>query len=603
MEKKPLAGNREEGDHVAEPERQRASRVAAHALRQAMDHHRAGRLAEAEHGYRHVLCIQRDHADAHHNLGVLAIRTGRHALAVQHFQAALEADPGRGQFWLSCLGALIQAGRLMTARELLTRGRAAGVQGGAVEELELALQRAREYADAQVERGNLLLEGQRCVEAEAALREALRIDNEHFRAFYHLGNLLQGQCRPAEAEAAYREALRLQPDCAEACNNLGVLLQGCNRPIEAQACWMEALRLRPDYAEAFNNLGALMQAWHRPAEAEAAYREAMRRNPEFADAHWNCGLLLLRAGRWAEAWPLYEYRHHPRIGEAITAGPALSLPRWQGEDLSGRSILVLEEQGHGDVMQFCRFLPILKSLGAREVVLVCHPGLVTLLGTLRGVDRVVAAWDEGRESVDCWTFLLTIPMLLGVTPATLPADLPYLRADPERVARWRERLPSGGGLRVGVVWQGRTTHKNDRHRSLPDVTLLEPLWSVAGVRFIGLRRREAGEVASVMPAGQPLLDLGGQIHDFADTAAIVAQLDLVIAVDTAIVHLCGALGARCWVLLPAIGTDWRWGEGGDDSPWYPRVLRLFRQPEPDDWRGVVVEVRAALAALCQSENG
>ncbi|MBF0180519.1 MAG: tetratricopeptide repeat protein [Magnetococcales bacterium] len=583
MEQTARVGEREEGGEAA--------------LRRAMDHHRAGRLAQAEHGYRHVLCIQGDHADAHHNLGVLAIQTGRHELALRHFQAALAADPGRGQFWLSCLGAMIQAGRLTSAREWMDRGRAAGLRGEAADALELAWQRAREYADAHDDLGSLLLGEQRCVEAEAALREALRVDGEHVLALYHLGNLLQGLGRPAEAEAAYRQALRLCPECAEAHNNLGVLLQGQNRPGEAQACLMEALRLRPDYAEAFNNLGALMQAWRRPVEAEAAYREATRLRPEFADAHWNCGLLLLRAGRWAEAWPLYEYRHHPAIGEAIMEGPLPASPRWRGEDLSGRSILVLEEQGHGDVMQFCRFLPILKGLGAREVVLVCHPGLGTLLGTLPGVDRVVAAWDERRESVDFWTFLLSIPMHLGVTPETLSAELPYLRADAERVAHWRARLPTGGGLRVGVVWRGRASHKNDRHRSLPEVTLLAPLWSVAGARFIGLRKHETGEEAPVMPADQPLLDLGGEIGNFADTAAIVAQLDLVIAVDTAIVHLCGALGVRCWVLLPAIGTDWRWGEGRDDSPWYPGVLRLFRQSEPGDWSGVVLEARQALAAL------
>lgn len=438
-------------------------------------------------------------------------------------------------------------------------------------------------------------------EAITAYRHVAELSPDDVSTHNSLGVLLQEQKRYEEAEAFYRQALRIKPDYAEARSNLGNLLMALKRHHEAEAFYREALRIKPDYADAHFNLGILLHGLKRYGEAEISYREALRIKPDAAEVSWNLSLLLLFQGRLAEGWPLYEFRYHPARKQRESMVPDVAIPQWHGEELSGKSLLVFGEQGFGDEIQFCRYMPVLKARGIQTLTLVCRPQLKPLFMTLSGVDQVWSQNEWAEKSVglaphDAWTFLLSIPRFLGTTLANLPAGLPYLHPIAERIAFWSPRLPESR-FRVGLVWKGRVSHPNDANRSLPGIAALAPLWSVPGVSFVSLQKGSGEEEAKRPPQGQPLTDLSAYIRDFADTAAIVSQLDLVICVDTAIAHLCGALGKSCWVLVPCTNPDWRWMESRDDSPWYPNAMRLFRQKTPDGWSSVIQELAAGLSEI------
>ncbi|MBF0613874.1 MAG: tetratricopeptide repeat protein [Magnetococcales bacterium] len=412
---------------------------------------------------------------------------------------------------------------------------------------------------------------------------------------HRLGNTLT-------AETMWRRCLELKPGFTDVLNNLGSMYQERLQFAEAEDVYQEALRLRPDFVDLHYNLGLMLKRLRRYPEAEAAYREALRLKPDHIETGFNLGLLLLTQGRYQEGWPLYALRYHPERGEERIAKPKLTCPEWQGEPLTGRSLVVVIEQGFGDSIQFCRYLPLLKQRGADHLTLLCDPPLLRLFQTLSGVDTL-ATPDQipHLSNHDFWTFLLNIPRHLGTTLETIPATIPYLHPDPERLALWRDRIVHGR-WRIGVVWKGYAQHKNDPHRSLPNLGTLAPLWTIPDTRFISLQKGAGEEEAATPPATQPLLHLGGEIQDFADSAAIIAHLDLVICVDTAIAHLCGALGKPCWVLLPAMGTDWRWLDERSDSPWYPGVMRLFRQQKNNDWTDVISRVSTELTRLTHSRQ-
>src|SRR5471032_1994284 len=273
-------------------------------------------------------------------------------------------------------------------------------------------------------------------------------------------------------------------------------------------------------------------------------------------------------------------------------------PRWQGESLTGKAIAIGFEAGHGDMIQFCRYATRLKELGAARVAIVCHPGLKTLFGTLPGVDQV---WGFDQpvpaDGWDFWTLPMSLPKFFDTRVDHVYAPIPYLRADPQLVRHWPALLPRAG-LRVGLAWKGNANFENDADRSLRSLQMLAPLGAVAGVQFVSLQKGAGEEEAAQPPDGMRLVDAAYALRDFADTAALIANLDLVISVDTAVAHLAGVLGVPCWLLLPDNRTDWRWLTERADTPWYPQ-MRLFRQRAggSGDWHGVIADVAAALAVL------
>ncbi|MBF0460153.1 MAG: hypothetical protein HQL87_02040 [Magnetococcales bacterium] len=330
--------------------------------------------------------------------------------------------------------------------------------------------------------------------------------------------------------------------------------------------------IQQDQAEAHASLGMCLHELHCYETVYADCRDALHQ--------WHAALLHLV---------------HPSAQTPV-ALPTLSspvpFPLWQGEDLTGKSLLIFSEHGFGDQIQFCRYVTRLLAAGIRWCTVVCDPPLVALLASLAGVDQVLVKGQDCPPH-DFWLFYLSVPLHLATTPATIPDQIPYLHAPADRLARWEGLMPKQG-FRVGLVWHGNPQHTNDANRSLPGLTVLAPLWSVPGVAFVSLQKGAGEKEASQPPPGQPILHWGDWIQDFADTAAIVTHLDLVISVDSAVAHLAGALGKPCWVMLPAVGTDWRWLHGRTDSPWYPGVLRLFHQEQPGEWSTVVQQIREAL---------
>jgi Flp pilus assembly protein TadD len=480
----------------------------------------------------------------------------------------------------------------------------------------------------------LLTNRKRYDEAEQCYRHALALEPAHAGAHCNLGVLLAARSQHDEAERMYRRAIELAPSSADAYTNLGLLLATCDRDEEAERLHRQALALEPEssaiwtnlanllvklgrngeaeqsYKQAIaldptspiarTNLGALLADSSRADEAEQAFRQAIALAPDYPRARLNLGYLLLAQGRFAEGWQLHESRYREDLADRATHPPALPFPQWRGESPSGKSLLIWPEQGFGDEIQFCRFAPLLKQRGVRELTLVCKRPLEALMKTLDGVDRVINL-DDASVAVpphDYWTFPLSLPFHCDVELETIPAKTPYMHALPERIAHWAARVPRGG-LRVGLVWQGNHRNPNDADRSLPHISTLAPLWSVPGVQFVSLQKGPAETEAREPPPDQPLVHLGAEIADFADAAAIIEQLELLICVDTAYAHLAGALAKPSWVMLPAHKTDWRWLQARTDSPWYPG-MRLFRQRERGAWGTVIEEVVDALRDLAGS---
>lgn len=409
--------------------------------------------------------------------------------------------------------------------------------------------------------------------AEAALRQFPHIAELHFAR----GTALNALGRPADARQALTTAVALAPAHAPSHLNLGNACTDLDDPTAAEAHIRAALRLDSGLAEAHASLGFVLAARGRLAEAVAACEAAIALRPDFVQAHWNLATAALLAGDFGRGFTAYEWRkQHDRFRRDFINLPG---PTWSGDDPAGRRILVHAEQGLGDTIQFARYLLLLAARGAAPV-LACERSLLPLLSTLPGVQAV--AKDSALPAYDAWIDQMSLPLAFGTRADTIPLAEGYLTADPMRVTRWRQRLPPEGA--IGLAWAGNPAHSNDRQRSLPTEMARRVLAQAPG-RFVNL---QVGPRAS--ETGLP--DLSPLLTDYAETAALVAALDLVVTVDTSVAHLAGALGVPCWVLLP-FAPDWRWMLGRDDSPWY-RSVRLFRQAAPGAWSSVIDAVGTAL---------
>ncbi len=551
----------------------------ADLFQRGLGDHQAGRLQQAEAAYRAILAVEPAHADALHLIGVIAHQAGRNDMALDYIRRAIALNSVQPNYHCNLGNVLCALGRPAEAEASYRE----------------ALRLRPDSADACNGLGIALRVLGRPAEAEASYREALRVRPDFPDAHSNLAIALCALGRPTEAEASYREALRLRPDFPDAHHNLGYVLNELGHPAAAEASYREALRLRPDFPDAHNNLGIALRDLGRPAEAEASCREALRLRPDFADAATNLGLALLLTGRFEEGWNAYEWRWKAK--HLSGSARDFAAPLWRGEAIGDRVILLHAEQGLGDTLQFCRYVPLIAA-GAKTVLEV-QPPLLRLLSQLPGIMDIVAC-GEKLPAFDLHCPLMSLPRAVGTTLDTIPAATPYLRADPALAAGWRARLAGLDGLRVGLVWAGgqRSNHPElaavDRRRSM-SLDTLAPLGDATGVSFISLQKGEPAAQASTPPRGMALHDFTADLHDFADTAALIDALDLVISVDTAVAHLAGALGKPVW-LLNRFDTEWRWLLNRDDSPWYPQ-LRQFRQPTPGDWFTVIREVREALQGL------
>jgi Flp pilus assembly protein TadD len=453
-------------------------------------------------------------------------------------------------------------------------------------------------AEALFHEGTRLMTAGAAALAEACFRQALALQPDFPEALANLGWLQEQSGQMDAAEASYRQAAALDPADVQIELNLAALLVDGKRFEAAEAVYQHALRRFPWSPAAWSNYGVLLACLKRETEAESCYHTALELDDSYARARFNLAYILLRQGRFAEGWRCLEAREW-YAGLATS----FSCPRWQGEALAGKSLIIGFECGHGDMIQFCRYAEVLKGMGAVRLGLICHPGLTELFHSLPDVDVVYSLADTVPvEGWDFWSPPLSLPCYCQTGGHSIPARIPYLAVDSQRLARWRPQLPASGP-RVGLVWKGNPNFENDADRSLPSLAVLAPLGTVAGVSFISLQKGQGEEEARQPPAGLPMLALGEALNDFADTAAVISELDLLICVDTAVAHLAGALGQPCWLLLPDYRTDWRWLTARSDSPWYPKGMRLFRQRPGGDWAEVVDDVVAALRLWKNAREG
>ncbi len=436
-------------------------------------------------------------------------------------------------------------------------------------------------------------------EALACYDRALAIRGDIPQICVNRGKALRNLDRPLEAESSLREALRLKPDLADAHVELGRVLDCLGRFEEAEASLRSALALEPKHVFGHALLGYVLYHLGRAAEAQASYRMALGLAPQNRNLHGYLAQALLLAGELKEGWREFEWRW--RESEQVWMRSLLTVPIWKGEPIGGRAILLLADLGHGDTLQFCRYVPQIAAAAGRTVLAI-QPSLVRLLSRLPAVSEIIT--DRGRTAPpDLWCAMMSLPYACGTTLETIPGTVPYLTADPSDVAHWRERLAGSTGLRVGLCWAGGQFNGDqiyrDRRRSIR-LDALAPLGTIPDVHLFSLQTGPPSTEADRWPKGMALQDFTKDFHDFADTAALIANLDLVISVDTAVVHLAGALGKPVW-LLNRFDTCWRWLQNRDDSPWYP-TLRQFRQPAPGDWDSVLSRVQGALTRLAAGDR-
>lgn len=421
-------------------------------------------------------------------------------------------------------------------------------------------------------------------QAMGLLLRATSLDDSRAPSRYILGCLQQSRGDRDAAADSYQTALALDPAYAPAHLNLGFILQQRGDGEKALRHFRAATAAAPSSADAWVNLGYALERRRELGDARSAYDRALAIDPGHVDARFNRSMVLLALGDYDAGWRDYESRWQasgfPR--------PAYPQPEWDGSRVEGETVLLSAEQGYGDALQFARYATLVAQRGAR-VVLRCPKELQAVLRTIAGVSQVVAP-DESI-SFDRHAALLTLPMLFGTRPETIPAATPYLRADPERVRTWAERMEGEAGMKVGLVWASQSQMPNVELKSMP-LSRLAPLRDVAGVRFFSLQMGDAGKGAAAA-SPLPLVDLTAEIRDFADSAAIIANLDLTISVDTAVAHLAGALGRPVWTMLQ-YAPDWRWYPDSRTNRWYPSA-HLYRQPTAGDWASVGTEVARDLA--------
>lgn len=479
----------------------------------------------------------------------------------------------------------------MTATQALLDEAVARHQAGdhaAAETLYLrVLEADPENPVARMNRAAILLDREDAEGAAAACREVLRTGT-HAAAHCILGIALLNLDRPEEALAAFDAALLQAPDMAEAHNGRANVLRRLGRIEAAIIGYSQAIACNPAFAGAYNNRAVAWQYLRRIPEALADYDAALARAPAHADARWNRALVKLLEGDYLQGWADYEWRWRSAVMRRHARD--FPQPQWRGEDIAGKTILIHAEQGLGDALQFCRYVPLVAARGAR-VVLEAHKPLRRLLATLEGVDMIVTS-DEPKPPFDVHCPMLSLPPAFRTTVDTIPAAVPYVRPDPALTAAWRAKMGPRRAPRVGVVWAGRPDNQNDASRSMP-VESLAP-WLDMGVELHCLQKE-------VSPADRAWAQTRGVIFhdhdlaDLADTAALAMTMDTVVSVCTSVAHLAGALGLPVWIAL-CFAADWRWLMNRADSPWYP-TARLFRQPAPGDWTTVVGEVAAELRKL------
>src|SRR5262245_15888262 len=490
----------------------------------AIQLHRAGELRRAEAAYRQILAADKSCVDAWHLLGLIALAERRYGRAVELIGEATRLKPDVPRLFVNLAAAQRGAGRL--------------------------------------------------AEAEKSYCSAVSLAPKDVQALHGLGCVLSELGRHVEAAQWLTKVVELRPEIAAAQNNLGVALLDQGDLASAESRFREAIQIKPEYAVAYVNLGKTLNLQGRLEEAEASFQSALRHRPDLPEAHFDLGCLWLLKGELARGWPNYAWGR--KLWKLVPR--ACNKPEWMGEPFDGKTLLLFAEQGLGDTIQFIRYVPRIKALGGRLIV-ACNPPLMPLLSRFPGVDELLplSALTAAPPAFHIQASLLDLPRIMGTTLDSIPADVPYLAANPGLVEHWRQRLAGVPGRKIGVAWQGNPTFRLDHFRSVP-LKVFAPLAALAGASLISLQKGPGTEQLGDLTGKFNVLELGNELDEsagsFMDTAAAMKVLDLVITSDTSIAHLAGALGVRVWVALSA-ARDWRWMLDREDSSWYP-TMRLFR---------------------------
>jgi tetratricopeptide (TPR) repeat protein len=574
-------------------------------MKEALHYHRAGELARADEIYSAILSKEPNHPDALHLSGLIAHQSGRQDRAIELIQKAVFIAPRESVFFLNLGNALAAQSRLEEAIECYYHA------------LHLSPTSAKVYYNL----GNALREQRKLGNAIFCYEKSLRLSPDFYEAYANLIAVWLAKCEFEKAIKLCRKALEVKPDDPDILNQMGIACKGAGKSNEAASYYEKAIRLNRDAPAYYFNLGNVLHEQGRLEKAAENYRKALELAPHYASAHDNLGktyrdmgmlekaascyerslhinpdnaetqfdmatLHLLR-GDFARGWSGYEWRFKRKNWKSVYP-IRLGIKRWNGAPFSGKRLLVHSEQGFGDSLQFARYLPMVKALGG-EVVFETVSPLMRLFQTLEGVDSLIEGPAvETPTACDLYVPLLSLPGVFKTRMDTIPSQVPYLFADPEKTRSWRERLLEKKMPRIGLVWAGKTT---DRRRSCP-LGALVPLLDIPGVEFIGLQKGEAIKEMGSLPSQSAFLNIGDAFNDFSDTAAAIENLDLVISIDTAVAHLAGAMGKPVRVLL-LMSPDWRWLMDRIDSPWYP-TMRLFRQLKPGDWDEPVNQLAHAL---------
>ena len=584
--------------------------LAIPSVNSALTHHQAGRFGEAEDLYRQIIKHQPQNDRALQLLGVLNYQRGKAQEAVGWITKAIALEPKIGEYHSNLSAAYRSLGQLELAMSHAKQAIALqpdcadaynnlgvalkekGQLAEAIANYRLALEKRPNYPDAH---NNLTI----ALKQQGELQQVIHHHQQALSTFknadpdehFNLGVALQQKGRLTEAIAEYQRTLQLVPNHPEALHNLGTALHQSGYPDEAIAKYREVLTLKPDYVDAYNNLGNALYEKGELSEAIASYSQAIALDPENVEGHFARSLTLLHAKDFPRGFIEYEWRWqlpHRTL-------PPFPQPLWDGSSLEGKTILVHTEQGMGDSIQFIRYIPQLAQKGAK-IIVGCGPALTRLFATVAGIDRIVRV-VEGRLHFDVHSPLMSLPRLVGTTFDTIPAEVPYLGQGLPVDAHLKLNADNKV-LNVGIVWQAGTfgeskLQSSQRQRSC-DLSYFQSVLDIQGIKLYSLQKEPAVTDKQKL-ASADILDLSDRLTDFADTAIIISQLDLVITVDTSVAHLAGAMGKPVWVLLP-FAPDWRWTLNREDSPWYP-TMRLFRQTKGGDWLGVFERVKTALSHL------
>lgn len=594
-------------------------------LQQALALHQKGQMAPAEELYKKALAKSPEHFETNYLYGMLKLHQEDWQTAAQQLGKAIELNPGHIDTYFDHATALQKLGR----------------HEEAIRSLDRAIALKPDFAEALLQRGNSQRETGRTQAALDSFQRALAIDADNANAWFQRGNVKHDLKQLGEARDSYRKAVELRPDFAEGWFNLGNTLKDLEQPEQALEAYDHALEIEPDFAQALTNRGYVLFLMKRSAdalesydrasllddasselwfnrgstledlqrfdEAIASYQRAQQIDPDAASPHWNESLTRLLLGDFETGWQKYEWRWSTEQMRDFER--RLPQPLWLGkESLQGKTILLHSEQGFGDTLQFARFVPLLAAKGAR-VILEVQPSLKNLMANLPGVSQVITSSDYPRPQFDLHCPLMSLPLACGVTGDEDIPRAPYLAAEPKKWGEWYRRMPQNRALRVGLVWSGNPRVNNaaanrvDSLRSMPFETLA-PIVELArdqgGVEFYSL---QVGDNAAAQLRRHPLAayvkDYSAELRDFSETAGLIANLDLVISVDTSVCHLAGAIGKPVW-LLNRFNTCWRWQLERTDTPWYQNFT-IFRQSVQGDWSDVIAQMREALSAHLAGE--